>query len=321
MKIIVLIFKWIRKNILYILGYAASFYIAIYLISKCQEEREQEHFREIARQEKVTKRLQEEEKKRLLEEEQRKQKEEQRKQEEERRLKEEREIQSGKIDGHAFVDLGLPSGTLWAKMNIGASSEEEAGEYFAWGETSGYIDVSERCFSKDEYIYYDETYDRLTKYCSSAEHGKLDNKTELESIDDAATANWGANWQMPSKEQINELHAYCTLRKCKKNGIDGWLLFGPNDSLLFIPPNSVIEDGKIIPLYKDYPFAAFWSRNQASVLGLGFVQDEDAAIVSLFDYYELLDSVRTSMTSRKQIRWSGLCVRPVVKNRNKKTSP
>ena len=113
MKIIVSIFKWIRKNILYILGYGASFYIAIYLISKCQEEREQEHFREIARQEKMTKKLQEEEKKRILEEEQRKQKEEQRKQEEERRLKEEREIQSGKIDGHAFVDLGLPSGTLW----------------------------------------------------------------------------------------------------------------------------------------------------------------------------------------------------------------
>ena len=316
MKNIVSIFKWIRKNILYILGYGASFYIAIYLISKCQEEREQEHFREIARQEKMTKKLQEEEKKRLLEEEQRKQKEEQRKQEEERRLKEEREIQSGKIDGHAFVDLGLPSGTLWAKMNIGASSPEEAGEYFVWGETYGYFDNSERNFSEEEYIYYDKTYDRYTKYCSSAEYGKIDNKTELESIDDAATANWGEKWQMPSEEQINELQKYCTLRNYEKNGIEGWLLIGPNDSLLFIPPNSVIEDGKIIPLYNDYPFATFWSRNQNTDLGF-----DDAAVISIFSQYKSSwGSVYTSLTTRQQARWAGLCVRPVVKNRNKKTS-
>lgn len=314
MKRIVPILRWIRKNAIYLLGYSASFYVATYLVTdfirECQEEKERDRYREVARKEKAERRLREEKDKRQLEDERRQQ-------DERRKLEEEKEFQSGKIDGHAFVDLGLPSGTLWAKMNIGASSPEEAGEYFAWGETSGYHDSSERNFSKEEYVYYDKTYDRFTKYCSTAESGKIDNKTELESIDDAATANWGANWQMPSNEQIIELQKYCTLRKWENNRIEGWVLIGPNDSLLFIPANTVIVDGKTFVLDHDYPFAAFWSRNQSSLLG----PDNELSVISRFYDYVFFNHVESGKGTSQQSRWSGMCVRPVVKEREKRTFP
>jgi hypothetical protein len=107
---------------------------------------------------------------------------------------------SGTLDGHVYVDLGLPSGTLWATCNVGANSPEEYGDYFAWGETEPKTD-----YSWSTYKYCKGTDDSLTKYCTNSSNGTVDNKTELEPSDDAATANWGSNWQMPSKEQFEEL--------------------------------------------------------------------------------------------------------------------
>lgn len=99
-----------------------------------------------------------------------------------------------------WVDLGLPSGTLWATCNVGANRPEEYGDYFAWGETEPKTD-----YSWYTYKYCKGTDDSLTKYCTNSSNGTVDNKTELEPSDDAATANWGSNWQMPSKEQFEEL--------------------------------------------------------------------------------------------------------------------
>ena len=102
-------------------------------------------------------------------------------------------------NGHSYVDLGLPSGTKWATMNIGAEKETDYGLYFAWGETQGYSGITdEKQFSWDDYKYGTST-SNLTKYNST------DGLTTLEPSDDAATVNWGGKWRMPTVEQINEL--------------------------------------------------------------------------------------------------------------------
>ena len=107
---------------------------------------------------------------------------------------------------HEFVDLGLPSGTKWATMNIGASTVEDYGCYFAWGETVGYpqTDLS-HCFDWAHYKYCEGTSSTLTKYCKSSTYGTVDTLTELEESDDAAYMNWGENWRMPSLENYQEL--------------------------------------------------------------------------------------------------------------------
>ena len=94
------------------------------------------------------------------------------------------------IEEHEWVDLGLPSGTLWATCNVGASKPEEYGDYFAWGETEP---KDEYCWST--YLHCKGDYNSLTKYCHQYDYGYngfTDNLTELEPADDAATANWGS---------------------------------------------------------------------------------------------------------------------------------
>ena len=109
-------------------------------------------------------------------------------------------------NGHAYVDLGLPSGTKWAKMNVGATSETDAGLYFAWGETQGYTasQVSgsatpHKDFSWNDYALTEDNGSTMSKYNAS------DNKTHLELTDDAAAANMGGDWHMPNRAQCLEL--------------------------------------------------------------------------------------------------------------------
>ena len=109
---------------------------------------------------------------------------------------------------HALADLGLPSGTLWATTNVGATSPEEYGLFFAWGETTGYSSASTsdgRSFDWASYTKFG-TYDPdddpdygFTKY------NKTNGPTILEASDDAATANWGSAWRMPRDEEWQEL--------------------------------------------------------------------------------------------------------------------
>jgi hypothetical protein len=108
----------------------------------------------------------------------------------------ERPFNNGAGSG-SYVDLGLPSGTLWATCNIGANSPEEYGYYFAWGETEGYND-GKTTFDWSTYKWCNGSYDSLTKYKYSSSYGTYDYKTELDLDDDAAYVNWGAEWCMPS---------------------------------------------------------------------------------------------------------------------------
>ncbi|MBO7572668.1 MAG: InlB B-repeat-containing protein [Bacteroidales bacterium] len=138
------------------------------------------------------------------------------------------------LNGHEFVDLGLPSGLLWATCNVGANTPEEYGDYFAWGETA-----PKETYSWSTYRYCNggDGYNTLTKYCNNAEYGNngfTDNLTTLEASDDAATANWGAGWRMPTREEMQELFDNCTHEWTTQNGVSGRLFTGPNGNSIFL---------------------------------------------------------------------------------------
>lgn len=109
------------------------------------------------------------------------------------------------VNNHDYVDLGLPSGTLWATCNVGAYNPYEYGKYFACGETEGYYDDEYHDFSWKNYKYSNNDGSEFTKYNTSDEYGIVDNKLELELEDDAAHANMGGDWKMPTSAQIEEL--------------------------------------------------------------------------------------------------------------------
>lgn len=155
---------------------------------------------------------------------------------------------------HEWVDLGLPSGTLWATCNVGANAPEEYGDYFAWGETEpkDYYDWS-------TYKWCNGSLWTLTKYCANSDYGFngfVDWKRVLEPADDAATVNWGPSWRIPTFQQIAELYEQCTSRWMTRNGVDGRLVTGPNGNTLFLPAAGRRCEGSLC----DASAGAYWSR-------------------------------------------------------------
>lgn len=138
------------------------------------------------------------------------------------------------------VDLGLPSGTLWADRNIGADSPEGYGDYFAWGETS-----PKSVYNWSTYKYCNGSYDTMTKYCTKSSYGTVDYKTVLEAADDAATANWGSNWRMPTDEEQKELNDKCTWTWTTSNGVNGYKVVGPNCNSIFLPAAGYRNDSSV----------------------------------------------------------------------------
>lgn len=153
---------------------------------------------------------------------------------------------SESLYGHDYVDLGLPSGTLWATCNLGADKPEDVGSYYAWGETAlkEIYDWKQYKFSKfveGEYL--------ITKYCTNADYGYngyVDSLTVLETADDAVTANWGAGWRMPTKENWIELLSNTTNTMTEQNGVSGRLFTGSNGNTLFLPNTGFYLDDALI---------------------------------------------------------------------------
>ncbi len=134
---------------------------------------------------------------------------------------------------HAYVDLGLPSGLLWATCNVGAETPEEYGDYFAWGET-----VPKDYYDWSTYQYCNGDYYTLTKYCNDSYYGNngfTDNLATLLPEDDAATANWGNGWRMPTEEDWQELLDNTTNTCTTQNGVSGILFTASNGNSLFLP--------------------------------------------------------------------------------------
>lgn len=145
-------------------------------------------------------------------------------------------------NGREYIDLDLPSGTLWAAYNIGAAQPEDFGYHFAWGETEPKEIYDGTTYKWGEYD--------MTKYNSE------DGLTTLLPEDDAATANWGAEWCMPTIDEIKELINNCEYSWTAVNGVKGARLTGPNGNSLFFPASGLLYD---IDVYYVGDFSYCWS--------------------------------------------------------------
>ena len=140
---------------------------------------------------------------------------------------------NGTYNGHAYVDLGLPSGLLWATCNVGANNPQGYGDYFAWGETQ-----PKETYDWSTYQYCMGSSSTLTKYCSNSSfgyNGFTDDLTTLLPEDDAATANWGSGWRMPTPAEWHELLDNTTKTWTTLNGVNGRLFSASNGKSLFLP--------------------------------------------------------------------------------------
>ncbi len=123
-------------------------------------------------------------------------------------------------NGHVYVDLGLPSGLKWATCNVGANTPEEMGGFYAWGETE----------TKELYDW--STYKFGTEN-NFSRYNSVDGKTVLELEDDAANANWGGSWRMPTIAEFQEIIDNCTWTYNTENG--GYTVTGTNGNSIFLP--------------------------------------------------------------------------------------
>ena len=165
-----------------------------------------------------------------------------------------------------YVDLGLPSGTLWATCNVGASSPEDYGDYFAWGETS-----AKTSYNSDWSNYFDTNDDGNT-FNKYYDNGGL---TELKPEDDAAYVNWGPAWRMPSEEQFEELvnSSYTITEWTTQNGVNGRKITSrANGNSIFLPASGYRGVSSLIAAGSD---GMVWSRtlitsSSISAVTLGF---------------------------------------------------
>ncbi|MDE7413519.1 MAG: T9SS type A sorting domain-containing protein [Muribaculaceae bacterium] len=135
----------------------------------------------------------------------------------------------GIIGGHEYVDLGLPSGTLWATYNVGASSPYEKGQYFAWGEVEPRED-----FSWESYKFFEDYVDDPVNgpYVVIENIGGDISGTEY----DAARHQWGSGWRLPNEQERYELRMLCWHNGVsEENGVRGVRIYGPNEHSIFLP--------------------------------------------------------------------------------------
>ena len=143
-----------------------------------------------------------------------------------------------------YVDLGLPSGLKWAKCNLGASKPSDYGDYYAWGETAPKADYTWATYKWMQSGQSELKY--ITKYTiADGETGAIwydssgnfigDNKTVLDAADDAAIANLGSPWRMPTVDEIRELRDNCTWTWTTQDGVNGYQVDGPNGNAIFLP--------------------------------------------------------------------------------------
>lgn len=148
--------------------------------------------------------------------------------------------ESGDDDGHEYVDLGLS--VKWATCNLGANSPEEYGDYFAWGET-----VPKSDDSWTTYKWCEGTDSTLTKYNINSDYGIVDDRTRLEMEDDAACANWGEKWRMPTDAEWSELMDNCISMWTIQNGVLGRKFVSKkNGNSIFLPTAGRWYEGSLI---------------------------------------------------------------------------
>lgn len=167
---------------------------------------------------------------------------------------------TGTENGYGYEDLGLS--VKWATCNVGANNPEDYGDYFEWGETT-----TKDTYNWITYKYCNGSSSTLTKYCNNSSYGSngfTDNKTQLELSDDAARANWGGAWRMPTDAEWTELREQCTWTWTTQNGVYGRKVTSKtNGNSIFLPAAG----------YRDYSsliYAGSGGRYWSSSLGTDY---------------------------------------------------
>ena len=152
----------------------------------------------------------------------------------------------GELNGHPWVDLGLPSGTKWATYNVGTKNIHGVGTRIAWGETA-----TKKTFSPNAYTLNDR---ELPSYAGEANY-------------DLATAQWGEGWYTPTKQQWDELIEYCDWDYVMINGINGVLFTSRKTyNTIFLPSTGYTDDETYKLKYTTYNLA-YWSSTGARTNG------------------------------------------------------
>lgn len=187
-------------------------------------------------------------------------------------------------NGYEYIDLGLPSGLLWAMCNVGANLPEEYGYHYAWGETEP-VPNNSNCST------YGLTHSQLQS------QGYIDDKGHLTAQYDAATVNWGGDWRMPTKSEMQELIDKCTWTWTRENGVCGYKVTSKtNGNYIFLPLAGYYHET---------------SYNDAIIRGdywcsLG---GEGGGAYYLLLYYSAYSSVHGIYSNQ---RYEGRSVRPVI---------
>ena len=193
------------------------------------------------------------------------------------------EEETNTINGHEYVDLGLPSGLLWATCNVGANSPEEYGNYYAWGETT----------TKSDYSSSNCPTDGLSN-SELQSQGYIDSNGNLTPQHDAATANWGGDWRMPTRAEQEELLNNCTWTWTTQNGVKGYKVTSKvNSNYIFLPAAGRRYGSS---LYNADGDGDYWSSTPYESY-------------SIYAYYLYFDSSNHKMNDA--YRFNGRSVRPV----------
>ena len=203
-------------------------------------------------------------------------------------------------NGHHYVDLGLPSGTMWATCNVGASAPEEVGDLYAWGETETKDDYSWATYKWCDGSTPSVSTPSLTKYCDRGGYGTLDGKITLELEDDVAHVKWGGSWHMPTRKELQELMDHCTVEWIKLNdNLHAYKFTGSNGNSIIMPAAGEINGTS----YSDDNFY-YWSSEL-------FMKDNPSSnhgTASAVLHY--LSNTETEFLGCSRFR--GMAVRPVL---------
>ena len=193
------------------------------------------------------------------------------------------------ISNEQAVDLGLSSGTIWAGWNVGATSAEQCGDYYAWGETKTKKE-------KNIYIRYFDLKKGSEKFITYNNEG---GKTSIRcSKRDVAWVKWGHKWAIPTKDQADELVRECTWTWMKYNGANGFAVTGPNGKSLFMPAAGLLYTGldNVNEFLSVGSLAWYWTSD---------LDKDDSASAYSISFFQKKAEVQT------QVRPNGVSVRPV----------
>ena len=154
--------------------------------------------------------------------------------------------------GHEFVNLGLPSGTLWATCNVGATSPEQAGLYFAWGETTGY--TAEQVKNGERSFFWKDYVENITS-------------SDLTLEQDAAHVHMGGDWRMPTYDECQELIDNCNVvwtKDYNRTGAAGRVFTSKvNGNSVFLPAAGVLYGTRIHDVNS---YGEYWCKNFSTML-------------------------------------------------------